>query len=48
MWTIKEPESLTEQPVNREDTMDSCDGPSDETEESETQGTCNDKIQSLV
>ncbi|KAL9963904.1 hypothetical protein ACROYT_G027459 [Oculina patagonica] len=33
----EEPESLTEKPVNREDTMDSCDAPSDETEESETQ-----------
>lgn len=40
MWTIKEPENL-EQPVNGEETMDSCDGPSDETEESETQGIYN-------
>ncbi len=38
MWSIKEPESLLEQPTNVEETMDSCDGPSDETIESGTQG----------
>lgn len=41
MWTIKKPESSLEQPDNEEETMDSCDGPLDETEESETQGIYN-------
>ena len=42
MWIIKEPEQdSVEQPVSEDETVDSCDDPSDETEESETQGIYN-------